>query len=190
MQYHNHNKELSISNILIWLSFFATILSIFNSNLFIFWMNNYFLNRWEYHFYILQFFTSNFLHWWVMHLFFNSMFIYYFWNQIESIIWKKRYILFFLISIILTGIWLTIIWLHTQPTNTIWISWFCMALITYYTIHLKNINHPDFRWWITAIIINLAIWLQPQISLFWHFFWVISGILFYYFDDRFLKKLV
>lgn len=54
-----------------------------------------------------------------------------------------------------------------------------MALLTYYTIILYEEKNDEYKWWITAIIVSILIWLSPEISLLWHLAWVIYAILFY-----------
>lgn len=172
------NKNTSISNILIILCIIATLIVYIDPRYYIFWMNKDFLNQGIYHIYIIQFLSSNFIHGWFFHLVMNSIFIYYFGNQIEVIIGKEKYILFFLFNAIFVGIGLT---LFSSPyVNTIWISAFAMALMAYYTLHLKAIKDPEYTWGITAIVINIAIGLSPQISLLGHLFWVIFWGVYYY----------
>jgi membrane associated rhomboid family serine protease len=148
-------------------------------------MNTSFLEKWEYYYYFLQFFTSNFIHWDIMHLLFNALFIYIFWNIVEIIIWKKKYLSFFIFISLFNWVLLSIFASHQ---NTIWISWFALAILTYYTLQLKSQNDPDYKWWITAIIINIWIWFLPWISLFWHIFWVIWWIIFYLINRNFLSR--
>lgn len=178
-------NKFSISNILIFISLIFTLLSFKFQNLLIFWMNDFFLDKWEYYYYFLQFFTSNFIHWDIMHLLFNSIFIYYFWNILEMIIWKKKFIIFFLFIALFNWVLLSIFASHQ---NTVWISWFALALLTYYTLELKSKKNPEYKWWITAIIINIWIWFLPWISLYWHIFWVIWWIIFYYLNKNFFSK--
>jgi membrane associated rhomboid family serine protease len=163
-------NKLSISNILILLSIIFTLLSFKFQNLLVFWMNNFFIERWEYYYYFLQFFTSNFIHWDLMHLLFNWLFIYIFWNMVEIMLWKNKFILFFIFISIFNWIWLTY---FANNQNTIWISWFALALLSYYTLELKSQKNPEYTGWITAILINIAIWFLPWISLLWHLFWTI-----------------
>lgn len=176
----------TISNHLIIISLIATILVTIYPELYIFWMNRYFLEKGEYYYYILQFFTSQFIHGWFIHFIFNSVFLFYFWNLVEIIVWKKKYLTFFIFNTFFVWLWIT----YFSISNTVWISWFCMALLSYYTLELKAKKHPDWKWWITAIIINIAIWFSPWISLIWHLFWVISWILFYLFNKEFLRKIM
>jgi hypothetical protein len=66
-------------------------------------------------------------------------------------------------------------------------SGFAMAIIAYYTLQLKSINHPDYKWGITALTINVFIWFVPGISLIWHLFWAIAWWI-YFWIIRLLKK--
>lgn len=178
----------TISNNLITLSIIFTILVYIFPDFIVFWMNKHFLISWNYYYYFLQFFTSNFIHGWLLHIFSNSIFLYYFWNLVEIIVWKKKYIAFFIFNVFFVWLWITYFsWLHS---NTVWISGFCMALITYYTLELKSKKHPDWTGWVTAIILNLLIWLNPWISLVWHFFWFIAWILFYLYNKEYLRKIM
>lgn len=178
------NQKISFSNILIVISIIATLFASMNTALYIFGMNNSFLNQWIYHIYVIQFFTWSFLHWWMFHLFANSMFIYFFWNIVEMIIWRQKFIIFFVFVTIFNWVLLSIytVW------NTVWISWFCMALIAYYTLELKSKNNPEYRWWITAIVLNIWIWFIPGISLLWHLFWAIAWVIFYLLNKQYLKR--
>ena len=188
MNYYSQNKKkISFSNILILISILCTLLTITYPDLIIFWMNKYFLNNGVYHIYMAQFFTYSFIHGWLFHLLSNSIFIYFFWNIVELILWKKKYIIFFLFSTVFIWIMLTFL----SKWNTVWISGFAMALLTYFTLELKEKNNPEYKWWLTAIFINIIIWLDPSISLIWHFFWVIAWIIFYFLNkDLFRKAMI
>lgn len=167
--------KLSISNILIIISVIFTLISFSDSEILLFWMNKYFLSIWDYVRVFFQFCIYSFLHWNLMHLGFNSLFIYIFWNQVENIIWTKKYIIFFIFVSILN--WITILFL--TYSNTIWISGFAMALLTFYTLKLYQTKNSDYKWWITAIIVNILIWLNPTISLVGHLFWSIFWALYF-----------
>ena len=177
--------KFSISNLLILLSIFTTLLSYFYPQLYILGINNVFLNEWLYYILIIQFFIWTFIHWWFMHLIFNTIFIYIFWNTVEILIWRKKYILFFIFTVLFNWILLSIF----SWANTIWISWFAMALLWYYVLDLKFKNNPEYKGWITAIILNIWIWFIPWISLLWHLFWVISWIIYFTLNKLILKKI-
>lgn len=170
------NKQ-SFSNLLILTSFIFTLISFIFPDFLIFGMNKYFIQNWNYLFFVIQFFTYSFLHWWILHLFSNSIFLYIFWNPVEQIIWKDKFILFFVLTTIFNWILLLIF----SSWNTIWISWFAMAVLTYYTLILKSRWNPEYKWWIVAIVINLVIWLDASISFLWHLAWAIFWFIFYSF---------
>lgn len=178
------NNKISISNIFILISLIFTVLSSIYPELYNFWMNSYYLNEWKYHIYLIQFFTSVFLHWWFFHFLANAIFIFIFWNMVEIIIWRNKFILFFIFSAIFIWLWLT----YFDTWNTVWISGFCMAVLAYYTLELKSLKNPEYTWGVTAMIINIAIWFHPWISLLWHLFWCISWIIFYYLMKEYLRK--
>jgi len=175
--------KLSITNILILLSLISTILVFYIPELYIFWVNNFFLRDWIYYIYVIQFFTGTFLHGSFFHFWANALFLFFFWNILELIMWKNKFIFFFLFITLFDWIGLSLL----SNWNTIWISWFCMALISYYTLELKFKNNPEYKWWITALIINIWIGLIPWISLLWHLLWAIWGILYYFLNKKFLK---
>ena len=177
------NNKLTISNTLIIISTIVTFCAISYPSIYAIGMNNKFLNEWLYHIYILQFFTGSFLHWWLVHLFFNSMFIYFFWNIVEWLIWRKKYLIFFIFVTIFDWALISVF----SSGNTVWISGFCMALLSYYTLELRSRNDPEYKWWITAIIINVWIWFIPWISLYWHLFWAIAGVIFYLLTKDFFR---
>lgn len=157
------------------ISIIITFISFLNNDILLFWMNDYFLLSQDYFKIFLQFSFYSFLHWSIFHLLFNWIFLYYFWNQVEIILWFKKYLIFFVLTTIFN--WISI--LLFADWNTIWISWFCMALLSFYTLKLFEIRNSEYKWWITAIIVNIFIWLTPWISLIWHLFWAIFGWLFY-----------
>ncbi len=177
---------MSISNILIFLSVIFTSISLFYPEIYTFWMNKYFLDNWKYHIYFIQFFTSNFIHWWVFHLLFNSVFVFYFWNFLEWLIWRSKFTIFFLFSIFFNWIIITIF----SNNNTIWISWFALALLTYYTLELRSRKMNEYKGGITAIIVNIIIWFVPWVSFIWHVAWVIAWIIFYLINKDYFRKVM
>ena len=167
--------KLNITLSLIIISLIFTLVSFQNQEIFIFWMNHYFLNNNEYLKVFIQFCFYSFIHGSIMHLAFNSLFLYIFWNQVEQIIWSKKYLIFFILNTIF--VWINI--LLFSKANTVWISWFGMALLSFYTLLLYEKKDNEYKWWITAIVINILIWLGATISLVWHLFWAIFGFIFY-----------
>jgi len=181
-------NKFTISNILLAVSILATlIVNIFPEQhiYYNWWTNSYFLEQWNYFHFILQFFTWTFLHWWILHLIMNSIFIFYFWNIVEQMLWKKKYFSFFIFIVLFNWILLSQFAPHQ---TTIWISGFALALLTYYTLELWSQKNPEYTGWITAIIINVWIWFAPWISLYWHLFWVIGWAIFYFILKNFFTK--
>lgn len=176
--------KMSFSNIMLLMCFPITIIALNLPELYVFWMNNVFLEKWLYHVYFFQFFSSTLIHGSVLHLLTNSVFFFIFWNLVENIIWKKKIIYFYLFSSVFIGLWLS----YFSNWNTVWMSWFLMALLSYYTIYLYSKKDPEYKWWITAIIVSIIIWLDPGISFYGHFFWAIVGVIFFLLNHNYLKK--
>lgn len=176
--------KLTITNYLIIICLIFTFYSFYNKDILLFWMNNFFIETHNYNSLIFQFFIYSFIHWSIFHLIFNSLFLYIFWNKIENILWWNRYIVFFILCSIF--VWISIILFSRN--NTIWINWFTMALLTYYTILLYKKWDLEYKWWITAIIISIIIWFSPEISFVWHLSWVFYGILFYLLFNKLWKN--
>jgi hypothetical protein len=170
-------KTYSISNILIAISFIMTSIVISVPEYYDYWINSYFLSQGLYHIFVIQLFAWVFMHWWILHLLSNSLFIYFFWNIVENTLWIKKYLLLLFSSIVFTGISLILF----NQWNTVWISWFAMTLIGFYTTIMIIKWNEDYKWWITAIIINVWIWFVPWISLVGHLSWVIIGIIYWLF---------
>ncbi len=177
-------NNYSVSNILIVLSIFATLAVTINHQLYTYGMNTFFLDRWIYYIYAIQFFSSQFLHGWMLHLFGNIIFIGYFWNTLEWLIWSKKFLIFFIFTTIINGLAIT----YFSEYNTVWISWFALALLTYYALEMRSrAEFQESKWALVAIVINIAIWFAPGISLVWHASWAIAGILYYYMNKNFFR---
>lgn len=178
--------NIPISFILIGISLFFTIAKYIYPEIWIFWLNHFYLWEWNYLVYFIQLFLSNFIHWDIMHFWMNALFLYLFWYPLELLIWKNKYILFFMFIVFFNGILLTVF--TSYGSNTIGISWFCMAIISYYVMELKSRNNPEYKWWITALVLNIWIWFMPWISLLWHLFGAIGGVIYYYINKDFYKE--
>ena len=187
MNYINNYKTYSVSNILIFISFIVTSIVISSPEYYVYWINSYFLSQWQMNIFIFQMIIWIFIHWWILHLLSNSIFVYLFWNVVENILWFKKYLFFIITSVIFTAISLIVF----SKWNTVWISWVAMSLLWFYTIVLYLKSNQDYKWWITAIIINIAVWFTPWISLIWHTSWVIIWVLFWliYMNKKLLKNI-
>ena len=176
-------NRITVSNFLIFISGIFTLFAITYPELYVLWINNVFIDRGVYYLYLIQIFTGTFLHWGIIHFLFNSLFLYIFWNTLEILIWKNKFIVFFIFSTIF--IWVMLFF--TSKWNTVWISGFAMALLAYYTLELKSRNNIEYKWWITALVINIWIWIHPWISLYWHLFWAIAWVIFYIITKEFMR---
>lgn len=168
-------NKLTISNILIAIAILFTGISYISRDILIFWMNSYFFAQWEYLYWLLQMFSSQFLHWGPLHLIMNAFFILYFGNVVERKIGQRNLIIFFVWTCIFLGLILTFF----TKVNTIGMSWFAMALLSFYTISLYKRWDPEYSGGVTAIVINVAIWFTPGISFLWHAWGVVIWLIFY-----------
>jgi len=178
-----NNSLWSVANTLIFLCFIFTVIS-YIIDVRLFGMNSYFYLQGNYPYWVLQMFTSQFLHGWPLHLVMNAFFILYFWNVVEQMIGKEKMLLFFVWSSIFTGLLITFL----TNANTVWISWFAMALLSYYTLQLYKQWNPQYTGGITALVINIAIWLSPGISFLGHAGGAVFGLIFYILSTTILKK--
>lgn len=174
-------NKFTVSNTLMLISVFFTAISFIYRDILIFGMNDIFYSQWNYMYWFLQMFSSQFFHGSILHILSNAIFILYFWNVLERTIWKDRYILFFILCALFIGVVLTFL----TNANTFWISWFALAVLTYYTLILWSKWNPEYTGWVTAVVINIAVWLTPGISFLWHFAGMVFWILFFItFDGR------
>jgi membrane associated rhomboid family serine protease len=170
--------QKTYSNILIAISFFATIISFWFQNFAIFWMHGEFLANHQYWLVVIQFIAYQFLHWGFLHFFSNSIFLYLFWNIVERQMWLTKFNLFFLGNTLF--VWVALLFLSQWPT--IWISGFAMAILSYYMLELRRIWHPDYKSAMLMLFINIAIGFTGNISfvghlagaLWWGLFWLAS----------------
>ena len=170
----------SFANTLIILSAILTLVSFYMSDILAFGMNSYFLSQWLYMQVIVQFLLYQFLHGGVFHLLSNSFFLYIFGNQIEVLIWRGRFILFFLLNTVFVGVSL----LFFAQGNTIGISGFAMAILSYIFLELRSRQNPEYRSAGVFLLINIAIGFTGNISLVGHLSGAIFGLVFYYFRNE------
>ena len=171
-------KSLSIPSVLIIFSLIATLWAHIDTRFFIFGLNRDFLDQGIYHIYVVQIFTSQFIHGWLLHLVFNSVFIYYFGTHVQYILWYRKFLIFFILNALFIAFGITIFW--NPYINTVGISGFALAVLTYYTLHLRSIGNPEYTGGITAIVINILIGFSPQISFLGHFLGVVFWGIYYY----------
>ena len=131
-----------------------------------------------------QVFLFQFLHGGFFHLMFNALFIHIFGNSVEYILGRSAYIAFFIFNALFIA-WGLLVF---SQGITIGISGFAMAVLAFFTLTLRERKNPEYKWWITALIINIIIGLHPQISLVGHLAWAISWIIFFLFHKIHKKK--
>jgi len=172
----------SVSNLLILLCLVATIATYIFPWLYDFGMHRGFLIEWDYLGVAIQFLSYQFLHWWFIHFISNAIFLYIFWNGIELYIRKRRYIILFLINTFLVG-W-ALLYFSPENTNTVWISWFAMAILAYHMLELRKVWHPDYKWAVMFLVLNIMIGFTGNISFIGHFVWAITWATFWLISDR------
>ncbi|MDD2565330.1 MAG: rhomboid family intramembrane serine protease [Candidatus Gracilibacteria bacterium] len=166
----------SLSNTLIGLSAFATVLTYIIPTILNFGMNNYFISSSNYIFFGVQIILYQFLHGGFIHLFSNSIFLFLFGNQLENTIGRKKYMVFFILNTFFVALSLLVF----SGGNTIGISGFAMALLAYIFLLLRKNKHPDYKAAGLFIAINIFIGIDSNISFVGHLSGVIFGIIFYY----------
>lgn len=138
-----------------------------------FGMNNYALVNKDYLTLFVQVLLFQFLHGSLLHLFLNSYFLYSAGPEVEARMSRDRFTWFFITATIFVAGAL----LMFQPyANTIGISGFAMALLAYLWIDLYTTRHPMASQILIMLIINIGIGLVPGISLIWHLFGAIWGL--------------
>ncbi|MDD2487210.1 MAG: rhomboid family intramembrane serine protease [Candidatus Gracilibacteria bacterium] len=178
-------KNKTFSNILIIISAAVTFVSFIYPQILEYGMNDMYIQNKDYVGIAVQFLMYQFLHGGILHLLSNGLFLYIFGNQVESMIGTRRYVIFFILSTLFIGI---CILLFTSG-NTIGISGFAMAILGYYAMVLKKINHPEYRGAIFLLAINIGIGFTGNISLVGHLFGAIFGLLFFYGSRLYFKKI-
>lgn len=178
--------KISFTNSLIFMSLVFTILAIINPETQKLWINWYFLYQKDYVNFFFQIIISSFIHNWFMHFFWNSLFLFLFWNSLEIKLWLKKYVWFFIMSLFITIC--ALVWFNPYIT-TVWISYFCMAILAYMVwIYKFELKTDDYKWWLVWIIILIIIWYWTNISLVWHLFGALSWFLFYFLNRFFDEK--
>lgn len=176
--------SINISQSLIVISIIFSFFAFQNEIYYNFWMSEYFIEAQKYPQVILQFLMYQFLHGDIFHLLFNSIVLYYFWWKLEQIMKKSQYLTFFLLNSIFVALSL----LYFSSGITVWISGFWMAIMAFYTWYLWKIWNTEYKWGITALVINVFIWIWTDISLIWHLSWAIFGFMYFFLYDKIYKK--
>ncbi|MDP2103620.1 MAG: rhomboid family intramembrane serine protease [Candidatus Gracilibacteria bacterium] len=173
-----HNK--TISNLLILTSGIVTAISFFLPSVLDYGMHPLFWMQGDYLGIVLQFLLYQFLHGGILHFVMNSFFLFIFGNQVEVLIGRQKYILFFLGNTLFVGIALLLF----ASANTIGISGFAMAILAYIALELKSRNNPEYRSAMIFLFINVVIGLTGNISLVGHLSGAIFGAVFFFFHHK------
>ena len=113
-----------------------------------------------------------FLHGDFLHIFLNSYFLYQAWPEVESRMKRREFLYFFLGNTFFVAVSL---WFLSSG-NTIGISGFCMAILSYLYMDMQSIRHPMANQILTMLLINVGLGLFGNISFVGHAAGAIFGI--------------
>ena len=125
-----------------------------------------------------QVFLYQFLHGDPLHILMNSIFLYQAWPEIENRMSPIRFRIFFLLNTLFVALAL---WFFAPYSLTIWISGFCMALLSYLGIDLYTTWHPMASQILVMLVINIAIGLTGNISFVGHASGALFGVITWFF---------
>jgi len=150
----------------------VTMISYVKPTLLVYGMNPFFLYDGNYVGLLMQFFLYQFLHGGILHVLSNSIFLFMFGNQVEVLMGKTKYYLFFIVNTVFVGVSLLVL----SSANTIGISGFAMAVLAYIFLDLRGKNNPEYKSAGIFLIINIAIGLTGNISLVGHLMGAVCGL--------------
>lgn len=168
------------SHFLILLSVIVSIGGFLMPNMLRFGMSEVFLGFGMYGSFLIQIVLYQFLHGWPLHLLLNSLFLYQAGPELEARMSATKYKLFFVANTFFVAIALLIF----SSGNTVGISGFCMALLSYLWIDLYKTRHPMADQILVMLVINVWIWLSPGISLVGHAAGAVFGLLWWWMKER------
>lgn len=131
----------------------------------------------------IQFLLYQFLHGGALHLFSNAFFLVFIGIGVQYAMSVKRFFFMFLFTTLFVGV----ILLFTAWASTIGMSWFAMAVLSYYTMMLWSVKNEQYKSGLVLIAINIFIGLDPAISLGGHLWWAVAWVIYWYFDKYILK---
>lgn len=166
-----------ISYILILASGVVSLIVWQNKWLFQYGFNRSYYSEGKYSEFLKQIWLFQFIHGDILHLVMNSYFLYVAWPILESGLWTLNFLIFFLSTTIVSIFGL---YVFAPRSNTIGISGFCMALLSYLWITLYTVGDAEASRIGTLLIINIAFWFMPGISLVWHLTGALWGIAFWF----------
>ncbi len=172
-----------ITFLLIIVSVIVTVIAWKNTALIRYGMNRDFLSRHDFGSFWKQVAMFQFLHGDVLHIVMNSYFLYSAGPIVEQLLWSGRYLVFFITSTLFS---VAILYYFAPRQNTIGISGFCMAILSYLWILLFTTGSAGASEIGTLLIINIVIGFLPGISLVGHIAGAIWGVLFWFITRNFL----
>lgn len=155
------HPRLSVTNIFLLISFFFSLITLVYPELYIFWINDAYLMEHNYLYVALQFLFYGFIHNSLLWIVVNFLFVYYFWNEVETMLGDKKFLLFYVVWTII--IWLSLLLWGTG--NTVWMNGISTGFIAYYTYELYKRGNPSYRSGLTALAVNIVLWVVPWISM-------------------------
>ncbi len=120
-----------------------------------------------------QILLYQFLHGDILHIFLNAYFLYQAGPEVESRMKRREFIYFFLGNTLFVAVSL---WFLSSG-NTIGISWFCMALLSYLYMDLQSTRSPMANQVLIMLLINVGLGLFGNISFVGHAAGAVFGIL-------------
>ena len=118
-----------------------------------------------------------FLHGGLLHLMMNSLFLYQAWPEVEARMKRSQFIYFFIGSTLFVAIALALF----SSGNTIGMSGFALALLSYLWIDLYTTRHPMSNQILVMLVLNILLWLSGGISFVGHFFGAVWWLLWWKF---------
>ena len=130
-----------------------------------------------------RFITAMFLHFWIIHLFLNMLALHNIWPLIETLLWKRKYLLIYLVSGLSWNLavffWESYTWNYSLSAGAsgaiFWILWAILAIVIMLKQQSKNVN---VRGVVLSILYSLAPWfIISWISLTAHIGGLIWGFI-------------
>ena len=166
-----------ISYLLILISVIVSLIVWKNTSLFRYGFNKTYYSEGNYPEFIKQVGLFQFIHGDILHLVMNSYFLYTAGPILEKALWASNFLIFFLSTTIISVFGL---YFFAPKSNTIGISGFCMALLSYLWIVLYSAWDPWASQIWTLLLINIAFGFVPGISFIGHLTGAVWGITFWY----------
>ena len=137
-------------------------------------MHSIFLEQGLYLFVIFQTLAFEFIHGGILHLASNVIFLILIGLPLERQKGGKWMLIFFLCMHMALAIALSF-----GSVPTVGISGFAMAILSYYMLQLRSFGNDEWKSVLVLLVINIAIGLDPGISLWGHLWGAVFGGVYY-----------